>query len=221
MNPKISVAVPCYNDEKIILESYKEIKQELEKLSLSYEIIFCNDGSTDRTLEILNRIRDEDSNMRLISYSPNRGLAYAYKQLFSQASGEIIITMDSDLSMQPKDTLPLFLKEIKNADIVSGSRYAGIKPEYPLYRLIPSKINLFLARFFLNCRLSDTNSGFLAIRKRVLQELELISSGLEIYIELFLKAIKKGFVISEVPILYVHKTKSGEMSVLRHGPKKY
>ena len=221
MTPKISIVVPCYNEEKIIFKSYKEIKQELEKLNLTYEIVFCNDGSTDRSLEIFNRIKNEDLNVKLINYSHNRGLAYAYKQLFNQALGEIIITMDADLSMQPKNTLPLFLKEIENADVIVGSRYAGVKPEYPLYRRIPSKINLFLARIFLNCQFSDTNSGFLVIRKKVLQEIELISIDLEIHIELLLKAMRKGFVVREVPIMYIHKTESGEMSILRHGPKTF
>lgn len=221
MNPKISVVVPCYNEEKIIFESYKEIKQELERLNLTHEIIFCNDGSIDRTFEIINSIKNNDPVVKLISYSPNRGLAYAYKQLFNQASGEIVITMDSDLSMQPKDTIPLFLREIENADIVNGSRYAGIKPKYPLYRLIPSKINLFLARFFLNYRFSDANSGFLAIRKKVLQEIRLISTNLEIHLELMLKAVRKGFIIKEAPIKFVHKTESGEMNLLRHGPKTF
>lgn len=219
MRPKISVVIPCYNEEEIIFESYKEIKSELERLSQSYEIIFCNDGSTDRTPQILESIKNEDLDVKLISYPSNQRLAYAYKQLFNQASGEIVITMDADLSMQPKDTIPLFLKEIEDNDVVVGSRYLGVRPDYPLYRLVPSKINLFLARIFLGCQISDTNSGFLAIRKSVLEEIKLISTDLEIHIELLVKAIKKGFRIKEVPIRYVHKTESGEISVLKHGPK--
>lgn len=221
MSPKISVVIPCYNEEEIIFGSYKEVKQELENLNQTYEIIFCNDGSTDGTLEVLNRIKNEDPNVKLITYLPNRGLAYVYRQLFNQALGEIVITMDADLSMHPKDTIPLFLKEIENADVVVGSRYTGIKPEYPLYRLIPSKINLFLARLFLNCRFSDTSSGFLAIKRIILQELELISIDLEIHIEFLIKAMRKGFIIKEVPIRYVHKTESGEISIFKHGPKTF
>lgn len=221
MKPKISIVIPCYNEEEIISASYRKVKSELEKLSQPYEIIFCNDGSIDRTPEILEEIRGNDITVKLINYPSNKGLAYAYKQLFNQALGEVIITMDADLSMQPKDTLPLFMEEIEDADMVVGSRYLGVKPKYPLYRLIPSKINLFLARFFLDCRISDTNSGFLAVRRRALEEIELISADLEIHIELAIKAVKKGFRIKEVPIKYVHRTESGEMSVLRHGPKAF
>lgn len=220
MNPKISVIIPCYNEEKIIFESYKEVKSELEKLNHSYEIIFCNDGSTDNTLEELKKISEQDNNkVKLISYYPNRGAGYAFRQLAKNASGEVVIHMDADLAMKPRDTLTLFLREIEDTDIVVGSRYSKIKAEFPLYRLIPSKLLLSLNKILFRCSLKDTNSGFFVIKRNVVDGIKLNSDDFQIYTELFVKAIKNNFNIKEIPIRFIHKTESGEANIFKHGPK--
>ena len=129
--PKISITIPCYNEGKIIFNSYKVLTAELKKLNESYEIIFCDDGSTDNTLKVLKDIERQDDMIGLINYQPNRGLGYACRQLYKAASGEIVIRMDADLAVKPGEILHAFIKEIEDADIVIGSRYAGIRPEYP------------------------------------------------------------------------------------------
>lgn len=221
MSLKISVVIPCYNEEEVIFDSYKAIKQELEKICQPYEIIFCNDGSIDNTLEELKKINKCDENVSIITYFPNRGLGYAYRQLFAKAKGEVIITMDADLPMAPKDTLPVFLREICDADIVVASRYVGIKSNYPLHRLIPSKLNLILNRCLFKIRLTDTNSGFYAIKKAVLQKIRLISNGFEIHPELFFKALGEGFKIKEIPVRFTHNINQGELNILKCGPKTF
>lgn len=215
----LSVLIPCYNEAKIIFNSYKELKSELEKLNNPYEIIFCNDGSLDGTLGELERIREQDNNVKLLSYYPNKGAGYAFRQLCSNASGEVLIHMDADLAMEPKDTLILFLREIEYADIVVGSRYDKIKAEFPLYRLLPSKLLLYLNKFLFKCPLKDTNSGFFAIKREVLAKVELSSNDFQIYAELFIKAIKNNFTIKEIPLKFIHKKESGEANMFKHGPR--
>lgn len=217
--PKISITIPCYNEGKIIFDSYKELTAELKKLNESYEIIFCDDGSTDDTLKVLRNIKRQDDRIDLINYQPNRGLGYACRQLYKAASGEIVIRMDADLAVKPEEILRIFIKEIEDVDIVIGSRYAGIKPEYPLYRLIPSRVNRWLNALLFDSLFKDTNSGFYAVRKKVLDEMKLVCSDFEIDAEIFIKAKMLGFKIKEMPVKFIHKKESGEASVLRHTPK--
>ncbi len=214
-----SVLIPCYNEKRIILNSYKKVKSELEKLNNPYEIIFCNDGSLDGTLAELERIGEQDNNVKVISHYPNKGAGYAFRQLYGSACGEVIIHMDADLAMRPQDTLPLFIREIGNADIVVGSRYDKIKAEFPLYRLLPSKLLLCLNKFLFRCPLKDTNSGFFAIKRKVLAKVKLNSNDFQIYPELFIKAIKNNFTIKEIPIKFIHKRESGEANMFKHGPR--
>ena len=221
MSLKISVVIPCYNEKEVIFDSYKAIKQELEKINQPYEIIFCNDGSIDNTLEELKKINKCDENVSIITYFPNRGLGYTYRQLFAKAKGDIIITMDADLSMTPRDILPAFIREIRDADIVVASRYAGIKSNYPLHRLIPSKLNLFLNRFLFKIQLTDTNSGFYAIKKGALQKIILISNGFEVHPEFFVKALRENLKIREIPVRFIHNVGQGEINILREGPKAF
>lgn len=216
---KISVIIPCYNEEKIIYNTYKELIRELQKLDGPYEIIFCNDGSTDNTLHILKKIQKEDDKVNIISYFPNRGIGFAYKELYKNVSGDIVIQMDADLAMKPADTIPIFLQEINDVDIVFGSRYAGIKAEYPLRRLIPSKVNLLLNNLLFNCKLRDITSGFFAFKKNTLDRISFFSNRFEIHTELFVKAKKNNFKIKEVPIKFIHRTESRDLSVLKYGPK--
>lgn len=216
MIPQISVIIPCYNEAKILFQSYEELTFELKKTNRTYEIIFCNDGSTDNTFEKLNYLKKLDDKVKIIGYYPNRGAGYAFRQLSKNATGGIIIHMDADLAMKPQDTLDLFLYEIKSHDIVVGSRYGKIKAEFPLSRLIPSKILLFINRFLFECPLIDTNSGFFAVKRKVLETVKLNSDDFQIYAELFIKALKNNFLIKEMPVKFIHKTESGEVSVLKH-----
>lgn len=219
MSPEISIIIPCHNEEKIIFKTYKELKKELRKFNQDYEIIFCNDGSTDNTLVELKKIAGQDSKVRFITYCYNRGAGYAFRQICRNVSGRIIIHMDADLAMSPSDTLNTFLREIEGTDIVVGSRYGNVKAEFPLHRLIPSKLVLCLNRLLFRHTLKDTNSGFFAIKKETLNAFQLNSDGFQIYTELFVKAIRNNLNIKEIPIKFVHKTESGEASIFKHGPK--
>src|SRR3989338_5060767 len=112
----ISILIPCYNEEEMLSNTYKRLKTELVCQDQPYEIIFCNDGSTDNTLKLLTEIERQDEKVKIMSYSPNKGPGYAFRQMYSKARGEILIHMDADLAMDPKETIPFFLEAIKHAD---------------------------------------------------------------------------------------------------------
>ncbi len=215
----ISVVIPCFNEEPIIERSFRRVKEVLEKGDVDYEIIIANDGSTDNSPRILSRIAAADPSLVFIDYQPNRGMGYACRQMYRRAAKDIVIQMDADLAMDPADTIPAFKRELESADCVVGSRYMGVKADYPLRRRIASRGYYLLNLLLFQMPLKDTQSGSFGIHREKLQALDLKSDGFEIHVEMFAKLIRKNCSIKEIPIRFVHQTESGEVSVLRSAPK--
>ena len=219
---QISVIIPCYNEAEILEDNFNILANELNRTGLSYEIIFCNDGSTDGTLEILRKIQSTNKSMKIITYTPNRGAGYAYQRLYDACRGEMVFQMDADLSMKPNNTIPVFLKALQNADIVVGSRYKGIAPSYPLRRRIASKVYSTMNKFLFGLKIMDTQSGFIAFRRNVLNETKIESDGFEALLELFIKlSLHNNYRIKEVPIKFTHETLTGETDIFLEGTKMF
>lgn len=105
---KISVIVPCYNEEDIIEIFYKELKCVLDLITnYTYEIIFVNDGSKDNTINILKNIRLEDKNIKIINFSRNFGKESAMLAGLQNAKGDYIVVMDADLQHPPKKIIEM------------------------------------------------------------------------------------------------------------------
>ena len=122
MNKKLSIIIPCYNEESTIEEIVKKVTQVID---LSYEIIIIDDYSTDNTRTILkNNLKEKID--KLILNPSNLGKGYSVRQGIKEASGEIILIQDADLEYDPKD-YPKLLEPIINghADVVYGSRFMG------------------------------------------------------------------------------------------------
>jgi glycosyltransferase involved in cell wall biosynthesis len=220
MHNKISVIVPCYNEENIIYNTYKQIKEEADKINDNYEIIFANDGSTDNTKKILKSIVAKNKITKLISWQKNRGMGYTHRKLYRAAKGNVVIEMDADLSIKPI-IFNEFLKHIKHCDIVIASRYVGIKGKIPLYRKFPSKIYYLLCRILFGIKVKDILSGFIAFRKTALENIKLKSNGFEVHIELMYKLKQKGYKIKEIPAYYSHRSKGSKFSMLINGPSTF
>jgi len=221
MKPAVTVVIPCYNEEIIIERSYRRVKAVLERVSPEHEIIIANDGSTDDSAAILERIAGADPAFALIDYRPNRGMGYACRQMYRRASKDVVIQMDADLAMDPEDTVEAFVEELRSVDCVVGSRYMGLRADYPLRRRIASLGYRLLNRTLFSFSLRDTQSGFFGIRRPVLQGLDLRSNGFEIHVEMFAQLERAGRTIREIPVRFVHQTESGEVSVFRSAPKMF
>lgn len=219
MTPSIAVVIPCYNEEPIIERSYRRVKEVLEQECGDYEILIANDGSTDRSAVVLSKLAAGDSKLVFIDYRPNRGMGYACRQMYARASKDLVIQMDADLAMDPADTVPAFKRELATADCVVGSRYLGVKADYPLRRRIASRGYYLLNQVLFRMPLKDTQSGFFGIKRDKLQALDLQSDGFEIHVEMFAQLVRAGCTLREIPIRFVHQTESGEVSVLRSAPK--
>lgn len=121
---RISIVVPCYNEEEILKMFYEDLISVINKIEneYKYEIIVVNDGSKDNTLEILKKLREDNKNIKIISFSRNFGKEAAIYAGLSNSIGDLVILMDSDLQHPPITILEM-LKEIDNGyDMVATKR---------------------------------------------------------------------------------------------------
>lgn len=122
MTAKYSVVVPVYNEEKVIYESYKRLKTVMDRTYERYELLFVNDGSRDRTSEMLNYISKGDTNVKVIEFSRNFGHQIAITAGMDYASGQAVVVIDADLQDPPELILKMIEKWQEGYDVVYGKR---------------------------------------------------------------------------------------------------
>jgi glycosyltransferase involved in cell wall biosynthesis len=148
-----SVVIPVFNEEPNIIPLYRELKPVMDKLGKRYEILFIDDGSTDRTYYTIKRLHEKDHHVRVIKLRRNFGQTAAISAGFDYAKGEVIITMDGDLQNDPRDIPRLLSKLNQGNDVVSGWRYNRKDPG--LSKKIPSRISNRLASRMTGLKLHD------------------------------------------------------------------
>lgn len=192
----VSVIIPAYNEEKTIGNVINETINVMDSQDLPYEIIVVDDGSTDKTGRIASQYKTT-----LLTNQTNKGKGYSLRRGFDQSAGEIIVTIDSDGEHQPKEIPDLIKPVLDGVDVVGGSRFMG-KSRHFTTRLNSIGNHLFNLAILLltGTMVTDSQSGFRAIKKRVLSGLSLESNGFEIETEIILKSILKGFAFKEKPI---------------------
>ena len=167
----ISVVVPLFNEEESLPELHAWIKRVMEEHGFSYEIIFVNDGSTDRSWNVIEDISAKDTNVHGIKFRRNYGKSPALFHGFEKAEGDVVITMDADLQDSP-DEIPELYRMIKEDgyDLVSGYKQ---KRYDPLSKTIPTKLFNATARKVSGIKnLHDFNCGLKAYRKDVIKNIE-------------------------------------------------
>jgi len=122
MSIRYSIVVPVYNEELVVEESYRRLKTVMDQTGESYELIFVNDGSRDKTEELVSGLCDEDSNVRLLSFSRNFGHQTAITAGMDAASGQAIVVIDADLQDPPEVILEMIDKWKEGYDVVYGQR---------------------------------------------------------------------------------------------------
>jgi len=206
--PRVSIVIPAHNEAENIVLLVKEIKKILDRNNISFETIVVDDNSTDDTSERILDMKKKMSNLVLIKRRDGKpGVGRNFREGFSKAKGDIIITMDADFSHDPND-LPRFVDAMKHADFVSGSRYMhGGSGELDLQRKIISRGYSFFCGLLLGIEMTDFSTGYRAISRKAVEKISLESDGFSIHSELPIKIHLKNFRIKEIPIHYKKRRK--------------
>ena len=189
----ISVVIPVFNEQESIKELYIQISSAL-KNQKKYEIIFINDGSSDKSEKAIIDLSNEDKRVKLISFYRNFGKSAALSEGFKYASGEIIITMDADLQDDPNEISNLINKLDEGYDLVSGWKQ---KRYDPWTKTFPSKIFNFVTRILTGVNIHDFNCGLKAYRSSVVKSIE-VFGGRHRYIPAL--AGQMNFSVSEIVV---------------------
>lgn len=199
----LSVVVPLYNEEESLQELAGWIGKVCVSNNIAYEIIFIDDGSSDNSWQVISSLAESDPNIRGISFRRNYGKAAALHTGFEAASGDVVITMDSDLQDSP-DEIPELVRMIREDgyDLVSGWK----KKRYdPFIKKITSRLYNRTARWSSGIKLHDFNCGLKAYRSDVIKSIEVFGE-MHRYIPMLAK--QAGF------------RKIGE-KVVAHQPRKF
>jgi glycosyltransferase involved in cell wall biosynthesis len=201
-DPYLSVVIPFYDEEDNVEEMHRRLKDVLDRLGRTYEIIYIDDGSTDRTYALLRAIYDRDPYVRVVKLRRNFGQTAGLQAGFDHARGEIIVSMDGDLQHDPAE-IPQFLEKIEEGyDIVSGWRKA--RKDNLFFRKFPSWAANRMMRKLSGVAIHDFGTTFKAYRREAIK-------GLRLYGELhrFIPALisRTGVRITELPISNIIRQK--------------
>ncbi|MDH4029025.1 MAG: glycosyltransferase family 2 protein [Nitrospirota bacterium] len=202
----VSIVVPLHNEEENIVEMYHALKSVLDAESNDYELLFVDDGSTDRTLELLEPFEQKDPKVKLLRFRRNFGKAAAWAAGFDHARGEVIVTIDGDLQNDPKD-IPKLVSYIGEYDVVNGWRKKRKDPF--VIRRFPSIIANKLISKVTGVNLRDYGSGLKAYKAEVVKNMNMYGE-----MHRFIPAVASwyGTKIKEVETLHHPR---------RHGRSKY
>lgn len=190
----VSIVVPFYNEEDSLAELAAEIRQTMTALNTDYEIIFVDDGSTDRGAGVVRKLCASNPQVRLIRFNRNFGKAAALSAGLAHARGQVIITMDGDLQDDPNE-IGRMLDEIDNGyDVISGWKKKRLDP---LDKTFPSRIFNWLVRVTFQLDLHDINCGFKAYTREAAKSLHLYGE-LHRFTPALLHGL--GFTVKELPV---------------------
>ena len=219
---KLSVVIMLYNEEEVIDEFSERLLRSLRQLPIEYEVNFVVEG-TDGTLEKVKTLAKTDPRIK-VNYNEKRlGLGKATKKglgLVDQGS-DLVLTMDSDLNHDPEEIINL-LEASKNADIVIGcrSKSRGLVKELPWFKRMISASTNWILRNAFRMTSSDITSGYRIYSTKAVESIrdDLVSKNFEVTAELLIRAKKKGFSITEVPITFTRRPRgTSKLSFVRSG----
>lgn len=215
----VSIIIPLYNEEDNVdsyeVDLFPVVDKIAKEYNTTFDFIFVNDGSKDRTLEKITAIAARRKDVRVLNHEKNRGMGAALKTGFARTDADLIITMDSDLTFRPED-IPVLLTAYAHdrPECVSGSPYleAGLMEEVTPMRLFFSKSVNFMYRILLRQPITCVSPIFRLYRTDTLKKLDLESENFEINAEIISKYLISGYRVVEVPV-ELHKRQYGESKI--------
>ena len=205
----MSTVIMLYNEVEVIDEFSERLLKSLRGLPVDYEIIFVVEG-TDGTIDKVNKLAKSDPHIR-VDYNKERlGLGKAMKKGLSMVdpNSDLVLTMDSDLNHDPEEIAEL-LEASKEADVVVGARSKsrGLVKELPWFKRMVSASTNWVLRNGFGMNTGDITSGFRIYKTKTIESIrdDLLSKNFEVTAELLIRAKKKGFSITEVPITFTRR----------------
>lgn len=194
--PLVSIIISAYNEEASLSGVISAIKESMNRALIPFEIIIVDDGSTDKTSIIASK-----SNSLLLLNKENRGKGYSLRKALKYVNSDIVVTLDADGEHDPKDIPSLLMPVFNGVDVVAGSRFLGNNC------LFTSRLNMignFLINFVILAvtgrQITDSQTGFRALKLSAIEKMSLESDGFEIEAEITVKCLKQGILYEEKPI---------------------
>lgn len=191
---KVSVVIPLLNEEESLEPLTQAIRNAFNKVACDYEIIFIDDGSTDKSLRVIKNLSNSDKKIKYISFQKNYGKSAALQVGFKRATGSAVITMDADLQDDPSEIPNLLAKLDEGYDLVSGWKKHR---QDPFIKKHSSKFFNYVTRVMSGIKIHDFNCGLKAYRLDVVKRMK-VYGELHRYMPVLAKW--EGFTVTEIPV---------------------
>ncbi len=202
---ELTVICPFYNEAALIEKNMNTMLNKLRTLDLEWELIVVNDGSTDDSLALAERVAKTESKLKLLSYPSNKGRGHALRTGLAAATGRIIVTTEADLSWGDDVVTDLYdaMQKWPSADIVVASPNlpGGGYENVPWNRVLLSKLGNTIIRTFMLDVVTMNTGMTRAYRREVIQSMPLFEDRKEFHVEVILKATALGLTLREIPAI--------------------
>jgi glycosyltransferase involved in cell wall biosynthesis len=195
--PGLSVFFPAYNDSGTIASLVITALRAAERLTPDYEVIVVNDGSADRTAEILDELARVYPRVRIVHHEQNRGYGGALRTGFATASRELVFYTDGDAQYDPAEMEALWHRLDERVDLVNGYK---ISRSDPLHRIVIGRVYHHTVKLLFGLKVRDVDCDFRLMRRTIFDRIHLEKSSGVICLEMMKKIQDAGFRIAEVPV---------------------
>lgn len=213
---KLSILMPMYNEELYAAANILETDKYFKNLKINYEIIIMDDGSRDMTFKQARKMKKR--HIRIFRIKKNQGKGHALKEAFKKSNGDLIMFLDGDLDIHPRQFEVLFeIMQEEDTDLVIGSkRHPESVLHYPVKRKIISSVYFFIVKLLFGLPLRDTQTGIKLFKREVLNKTfhKLLIKGYAFDLELLVLAHHYGYKISEAPVVVDYKGKYGHINFM-------
>ncbi|MBI2094672.1 MAG: glycosyltransferase family 2 protein [Candidatus Omnitrophica bacterium] len=199
----LSVFFPCYNEAENVGTLIRESVEMADRYGVDYEIVVVDDGSRDRTAEIVSEWREKNPRVRLVRHSENKGYGAAVRSGFENAAKDLVFMTDGDRQFRVAEIEKLFSK-IDSCDVVTGYR---IGRRDKGYRRLNGRLWTALTRFLFGLPVRDVDCAFKLVRRHAMENLKLESNQLLIHAEFLARLKKRGCKIEEIGVTHYPREK--------------
>lgn len=217
----LSIVIPAYNEERGIAEIVNRVlavQDELNRVHVPLlELLVVDDGSRDKTPQIVSQMEDQEGCVKLVRHPVNRGYGAALKTGFSRAQGDLIGFLDADGTYPPEYFPELCRAALDGNDLVIGSRMSGAESKMPVTRRIGNLFFAGLLSLLSRQKVTDSASGMRVFKRDVLETIYPLPDGLNLTPVMSARALHEGIKMVEVPIPYSERIGRSKLSVLRDG----